>query len=111
LPNRTIGREDGVRAIAHRLSVGGARLLTLIGPGGVGKTRPRLEVALAMQCGFRRGRAVRFADLGAPSAGCPGCGRAGAADRAALPSARDRLPASLLHLRRSSSQIGRSARS
>ena len=54
-PNRIIGREDDVRAIADRLSVGGVRLLTLTGPGGVGKTRLGLEAARAARAGFADG--------------------------------------------------------
>src|SRR3954449_2681353 len=44
-PNRTIGREDDVRAITDRLRLDGVRLLTLTGPGGTGKTRLALEAA------------------------------------------------------------------
>src|SRR3954466_10629513 len=54
-PNRTIGRADDVRAIADRLLVDGVRLLTLTGPGGVGKTRLALEVARAVKADFAHG--------------------------------------------------------
>src|SRR5919198_4792448 len=54
-PNRTIGRDDDVRAIVDRLSVRGVRLLTLTGPGGVGKTRLGLEAARVVQGVFADG--------------------------------------------------------
>jgi len=62
-PNRTVGRDADVRAIADRLGPGGARLLTLTGPGGVGKTRLGLEVARAVDTVFDDG--VRFVSLAA----------------------------------------------
>jgi predicted ATPase/class 3 adenylate cyclase len=55
LPNRTIGRADDVRAVVDRLHVDDVRLLTLTGPGGVGKTRLAVEVAHAAQGDFADG--------------------------------------------------------
>jgi predicted ATPase/class 3 adenylate cyclase len=54
-PNRTIGRADDVRAVVDRVRADGVRLLTLTGPGGVGKTRLGLEAALAVKADFADG--------------------------------------------------------
>jgi predicted ATPase/class 3 adenylate cyclase len=63
-PNRTVGREDDVRAIAARLRAGDVRLLTLTGTGGVGKTRLAVEAARAVQADFAEGaRLVWLAGL------------------------------------------------
>jgi ATP-dependent Clp protease ATP-binding subunit ClpA len=40
-----IGREDEIVAIAQRLANPGCGLLTLVGPGGIGKIRLAVEVA------------------------------------------------------------------
>jgi predicted ATPase/DNA-binding SARP family transcriptional activator len=46
-PNRTIGRERDLEDVRRRLLAGMPRLLTLVGPGGVGKTRLALDVGHA----------------------------------------------------------------
>jgi predicted ATPase/class 3 adenylate cyclase len=62
-PNRTLGREDDVRAIADRLRAFNVRLLTLTGPGGVGKTRLAVEAGRAVEGDFADG--ARFVSLAA----------------------------------------------
>ncbi|MFF4414460.1 ATP-binding protein [Streptosporangium sp. NPDC001559] len=56
-----IGRDDVVAALAELLGGGEVRLLTLTGPGGVGKTRVGLEVAFRVAGDYTDG--VVFADL------------------------------------------------
>ena len=62
-PNRTIGRDHEVAAVGGRLRIASVRLLTLTGPGGVGKTRLAQEAARAVQADFADG--AHFVSLAA----------------------------------------------
>ena len=53
--NETIGRDGEVAEIAEALSQSDVRLVTLVGPGGVGKTRLALEAARAIAARFPAG--------------------------------------------------------
>jgi predicted ATPase/class 3 adenylate cyclase len=62
-----VGRERELEALLARIA-GGARLLTLTGPGGSGKTRLALEAAAALVPDFRAGAVwVGFATLREPT--------------------------------------------
>lgn len=60
-PTPLVGREREVDAASGLLLGGGARLVTLTGPGGIGKSR--LALAVAARVGPRVADGVRFVDL------------------------------------------------
>ena len=57
-----VGRDDDAAAVSDLVRAGGVRLVTLTGPGGVGKSRLAVEVAQRLGPGFEDG--VRFVELG-----------------------------------------------
>src|SRR6202046_5949351 len=57
-----VGRDDDVAAVGDLVRAEGVRLVTLTGPGGVGKSRLAVEVAQWVGPGFEDG--VRFVGLG-----------------------------------------------
>jgi predicted ATPase len=65
---RLVGREDELRALAGLMDDPNVRLITLTGPGGVGKTRLLLEFAVAHEPGYRDGAAfVRLEQVTDPA--------------------------------------------
>jgi predicted ATPase len=57
-----VGRNDDAAAVGDLVGAEGVRLVTLTGPGGVGKSRLAVEVAQRVGPGFEDG--VRFVELG-----------------------------------------------
>ena len=57
-----VGRDDDAAAVGGLVRAEGVRLVTLTGPGGVGKSRLAVEVARRLGPGFEDG--VRFVELG-----------------------------------------------
>jgi predicted ATPase len=64
-PTALFGREDDLEAVARLVGKGGDRLVTLVGPGGVGKTRLAIEAAARVAGDFADGE--RFVALAAVS--------------------------------------------
>jgi len=91
-PTPIVGREDEIIAVVSLLRDPDVHLVTLIGPGGIGKTRLAIEVARKMSTAVPAALdGVSFIDLAAvrDAAGWPGQGRRG--DGARLGRDRGRL--------------------
>ncbi|HEX2998423.1 MAG TPA: NB-ARC domain-containing protein, partial [Anaerolineales bacterium] len=54
-PTPLVGREQEIRTIARQLTEPSCRMLTLIGPGGIGKTRLSIEVGRELEAHFSDG--------------------------------------------------------
>jgi predicted ATPase len=65
-PTPLIGREQAAAAVEDLVVNEGVRLVTLTGPGGIGKSRLAVEAAQRLMSQFRDG--VRFVELGAVQA-------------------------------------------
>jgi predicted ATPase/DNA-binding SARP family transcriptional activator len=65
-PTETIGRDVDVAAVVRMLREPGVRLVTLTGPGGVGKTRLALAVARAIEPEIHDARWVELAAVARP---------------------------------------------
>lgn len=67
-PTRLVGREEDVAALIGLMADPDVRLVTITGPGGVGKTRLLLELARRIQASYRDGAAfVRLERLTDPT--------------------------------------------
>ncbi|RLT45451.1 MAG: helix-turn-helix domain-containing protein [Chloroflexi bacterium] len=67
-PTPLLGREEEVHTLCNRLLGHGGRLMTLLGPPGIGKSRLALEIATRLQNAWRDGAAfVALAPLDDPA--------------------------------------------
>ena len=67
-PTRLIGRDDEVRELLNILAAPDSRVVTIVGPGGIGKSRLALEVARQANDRFSDGIAyVEFAAITEPA--------------------------------------------
>ena len=76
-PTSFIGRSDDMRALRTAVA-GSARLVTLCGPPGVGKTRLATEAALAISGGAPPAGGIWFCDLNGATDLSALCARVGA---------------------------------
>jgi predicted ATPase/DNA-binding SARP family transcriptional activator len=76
-PTRTIGRDRELKAIAGKLLDPRTRLVTLVGPGGIGKTRLAIELARRLDAELADGAVVvDLAPIADPAQLVPAVGRA-----------------------------------
>ncbi|HEY7036174.1 MAG TPA: tetratricopeptide repeat protein, partial [Thermomicrobiales bacterium] len=99
-PNALVGRDREVAAVTSLLMQPDVRLVTLVGPGGVGKTRLALDVAFRLAGAFPDG--VWFVDLAPvtdPALVLPSLARTLGVQEGGVQSLRESLVASLVGLR------------